>query len=248
VKKILLAVGNATASLQAARQIRPWLRERQTSLTLMAVVESGALSPLSPVKRTLEQTEAVFTGAEEQPGIIVRVGSNPAAELCHEVRNSGYDMLVIGLRSQHRAEGTIGDTCRAVLRTCPSSVFVAPPILHTGMTSQVMFVVDQAVPTPETLRWLIAQCQAQKVSAVLCSNTPDKAAPLEEALAAAGIRTQVLPLVPPSASHIHAVAQDRRVRWIVLPIQARSAGMTTPEWLEPLLSKAGCPVLLVPEA
>jgi nucleotide-binding universal stress UspA family protein len=246
MKKILLAVGSATTALQTARQIRPWLRERDTSLTLMAVVEPGALSPLSPVKSTLEQTEAVFTGAEEQPGIIVRVGDNPAAELCHEVRQNKYDLLALGLSSHHGANGSIGDTCRAVLRACPSSIFVTPPTLHTGMTPQILLVVDQLPPPTEAMRWLITQCRAQKLNVILCTDVPDKATALQETLSSKSIRTQLVPRSPLSASPVHALARDRRVRWIALPVRPGPDGIASPGWIEPLLSKASCPVLLVP--
>jgi nucleotide-binding universal stress UspA family protein len=247
MKKILLAVGDTTTSLQTARHIRPWLRERQTSLTLMSVVRPGALSPLSPVKRTLEQAEAIFVGAEEQPGIVVRVGNDPAAELCHETRQSKYDLLAIGLRSQHHSNNQIGVTCRAVLHTCPAPMFVAPPTMHTGMTPQIMFVVDKSPPPIEAVQWLIAQCRAQKLNVVLYADVPDKTAQLEDSLASADIRTQIAPHSPLSPSVVHALAQDRRVRWIVLPIQTGPDGIASPLWTEALLCQASCPVLLVPD-
>jgi len=40
--------------------------------------------------------------------------------------------------------------------------------------------------------------------------------------------------------------RDRRVRWIALPVQPGPDGIASPGWIEPLLSKASCPVLLVP--
>jgi len=247
MKKILLAIGDTTTSLQTARHIRPWLRERQTSLTLMSVVKPGTLSPLSPVKRTLEQAEAIFVGAEEQPGIVVRVGNDPATELCHETRQNKYDLLAIGLRSRHHSNGLIGVTCRAVLHACPAPMFVAPPTMHTSMTPQIMFVIDKSPPPTEPVQWLIAQCRAQKLNAVLYADVPDKTALLEDTLASAGIRTQLAPRSPLSPPVVHALAQDRRVRWIVLPIQAGPDGITSPQWTEALLCQASCPVLLVPD-
>jgi nucleotide-binding universal stress UspA family protein len=247
MRKILLAVGDTTTSLQTARHIRPWLRERQTSLTLMSVARPGTLFPLSHVQRALEQAEAIFVSAEEQPGIVVRVGNDPAAELCHETRQNKYDLLAIGLRSQYHSNGPIGVTCRAVLNACPAPMFVAPPTMHTSMTPQVMFVVDRSPPPAEIAQWLIAQCQAQKLNAVLCAEVPDKTALLEDTLASAGIRTQLALRSPLSPSVVHALAQDRRVRWIVLPIQAGPDGITSPQWVEALLGQASYPVLLVPD-
>ena len=245
MKRILLAVGDTATSLQTARQIRGWLRERETSLTMLSVVTSSALSPLSPVKHMLEQTEAIFTGADEQPGILVRVGSDPAAELCDQVRQGGYDLLAMGLRSQHRSDRAIGTTCRAVLAACPASLFITPPVLHLGMTPQILIAVDQVELPPDMLHWLVAQCQAQHLNAILYASSAEKAAPLDHHLRRAGIRVQMITRPQFATSDLCFWSQDRRVRWIVMPIRAAHRETGLPE-VESLLGRATCPVLLVP--
>jgi nucleotide-binding universal stress UspA family protein len=246
MRRILLAVGDTAASLRTARQIRSWLRERETSLTLMSVVEPASLSPLSPIKRMLEHTEAIFTGAEEQPGIVVRLANDPAAELCHQIRHHEYDLLAIGLGSQHRSNSPIGTTCRAVLRASPGPMFITPPVLHVGMTPQVMFVVDHLALEMDMLHWLVAQCRAQDLHAILCTTAIERAGPVSDVLAAAGLRTQIIARPQLSTEDICYLGKDRRVRWLILPIEAGPHGLRSPEAIEDLLSKITCPVLLVP--
>ena len=135
MRRILLAVGQAATTLQTARQIRPWLRERDTSLTLMAVVDSSPLSPLSETKRTLEQVEAIFTDAAEKPGIIVRVAKEPAAEICRETSHNQYDLVAIGLRDRSQNQASIGSTCRQILNNCTVPLFIIPPTV-TGYVKE----------------------------------------------------------------------------------------------------------------
>jgi nucleotide-binding universal stress UspA family protein len=248
MKRILLAVGDTATSLQAARQIRAWLRERETSLTLMSVVEPDSLSLLSPVKHVLEQAEAVFTGAEEQPGILVRISSDPAAELCQQMRDGRYDLLAVGLRSQHRSDGTVGTTCRALLRTCPAPMFIVPPTLHMGMTSQMLMVIDRISLDGEMTHWLAAQCQAQRLNAILYTTLPEKAARASGLLASSGIRVQVINRSQLTTNDILAVGKDRRVRWIVLPIGIETRAFGSLDAIEELIGRATCPVLVVPSS
>ena len=244
MRRILLAVGDTTTSLQTARHIRPWLRERQTSLTLISVVPPGALSPLSPLKHVLEQTEAVFTDAEEQPGIIVRVGHDPAAEICREVSAGAYDLLVLGLCGHARSDGTMGSTCRAVLARCAIPTLITPHILHFGMTPQVLFVVDEDTAPGDTARWLATQCQVQQLNAIICARTAEQAAPLSALLSSMDVRSQLYLCPELTSRQIGDLARDRRVRWLVLPAQNEAAGAH--DAIEQILSQATCPVLTLP--
>lgn len=243
MRKILLAVGDTAASVQTARQVRPWLKERGTALTLISVVPFGPLSPLSPFKRALEQTEAVFIHAEEQPGIILRVGSDPAAELCHEMSQGQYHLLALGLPGHSRPEDRTGSTCRALLSACPTSMLIAPSNLQVGLTPQIMILAGHIHPASGMMGWLIDQCHAQQLNVVLLAHTADDARPLHQELDTAGIRSQVIVRSDLDAATIQAQAQDRRVRWIVLPLPDHTSDAPLLQVSE-LLSRANCPILL----
>ena len=248
MKRILLAVGDTQTSIHTARQIRPWLRERGTSLTLLAVAPSSPLSLDSPIKQTLEQVESVFTGADETPGIVVRIGSVPAKEICREAGAGGYDLLAIGLRGQHRSEPVIGETCRDVLRACPVSMFVTPPASPVGQTPQILVIVPPTQPLPAITDWLAAQCLAQKLNVILCANAAQDAEPLGKRLNDAKIRTQVVVRPGLFPEGISLLERDRRVRWIVAPCEDDSTTGSPYRFGEDLLSRASCPVLLVKRA
>ncbi|MBN1642809.1 MAG: universal stress protein [Anaerolineae bacterium] len=248
MRRILLAVGDTATTLQAARHIRPWLRERETSLTLISVIAPGTLSPLSPLKHVLEQVEAVFTGAEEQPGIIVRVGQDPAAEICREAREGAYDLLALGLHGHGTLDGTLDDACRAILAACDIPVLITPPVLHVGMTPQVLFVVDRAVAPDDTVRWLAAQCQTQHLNAILCARNAEETTPLHDLLASVGVLSQLFLCPDLTPGEIHRLAKDRRVRWLVLPAQDGATGAAARAPVEEVLGTATCPVLIVPGA
>jgi hypothetical protein len=94
--------------------------------------------------------------------------------------------------------------------------------------------------------WLVAQCRAQRLNVILCTRSTEDAAPLRALLDAADIRAQVLALPHLSAQEICFLAQDRRVRWIVLPIATHGHAAPLPGLVEDVLSQAGCPVLLLP--
>jgi nucleotide-binding universal stress UspA family protein len=248
MKRILLAVGDTATTLHTARQIRPWLRERDTSLTLLKVVQAAPLSPLSDAKTTLEQVETVFTGAAEQPGILVRVGDDPAAEICREVEQGGYDLVAMGSRRQRDSGHAVGVTCQAVLRACPVSMFVVPPVVHTEMTAQALFVVPRAGSWPTMVQWLIAQCRSQNLNVILCAASLDETAALCSLLDQASIRAQVVVREQFLAQDICSLARDRRVRWMVLPVQCEQCtGASCSPLVEELLAGATCPVLLIPD-
>ena len=244
MKRVLLAVGDTQTSIQTARQIRPWLRERGTSLTLLAVAPSSPLALDSPIKQTLEQVEAVFTGADEKPGIVVRIGSIPSVEICREAGAGGYDLLAIGLQSQHRSEPTIGKTCQDVLRACPVSMFVTPPTLPVRLTPQILIIVAPAQPPAAITGWLAAQCLAQKLNVILCANAAQDAEPLGKFLGDAKIRTQVVVRPGLFPEDISVLERDRRVRWIVAPCGDDSASGSPYSFGEDLLSRVSCPVLV----
>jgi len=244
VKRILLAVGEPSTTLQIARQIRPWLRERKTSLTLLAVI-SLPVSPVSHIKHVLEQVEVVFTDASEKPGIVLRKGTDPAAEICRETHAGGYDLVAIGLRD-HVSEGsTIGHTCQGVLYGCSASVFVSPPQVHTGITPQLILAVDAHLPTQSMTDWLIAQCHAQKLNVILLASSSVTGEVVADSLARSGVRVQVIVQPNWSADDVAALGLDRRVHWIVLPVDSsRPPGGDA--LAKALLTRATCPVLLTP--
>lgn len=246
MRRILLAVGKAATALQTARQIRPWLRERDTSLTLLAVVSSSPASPLSDTKRTLEQVESVFTDAAEQPGIIVRVGNDPAAEICRETRHGQYDLVAVGLRDSPQAHSPIGSTCRQVLECCPVPLFVSPPALHVGITPQVLVVVNGAPTCSHFVDWVIAQCRAQKLNAILYAGSAAQSDSLARRMTAHDIRTQTVVHSELSADGIHALSEDRHVRWIMVPTGISHQQTSPTPLVTELLGKTGCPVLLEP--
>lgn len=247
MKRILLVVGQVTTAVQAARQIRPWLRERETSVTLMAVAGPDLLSPLSHVKKTLEQVEAVFTGAAEQPGILVRSGKDPAAEICREAEQGPYDLLAMGLRDGPSPEGRVmGETCAAVLQRCTLPKFITPPDLHARWTPQVLVVAGSTQPGRETMDWLVAQWQAQRLGVILYARSVEESRPLQSLLDRARIRTQVVTGGSLSPQDIAALGRERRVRWIVLPAPAAREQEVPPAFVGDLLGSVTCPLLLAP--
>lgn len=246
MRRILLAVGETATTLQTARQIRPWLRERDTSLTLLAVATSSPPSPLSHTKRTLEQIEAIFTGPNEQPGIILRVGNDPAAEICRETRHGQYDLLALGLRDSAPAQSRIGSTCQRVIENCTIPMFVTPPTLHLGITPQILILVADHPLSSPVADWMIAQCQAQRLSAILYASSPEQSDPLAKEMAKVKIRAQTIAHPQFSADSIHALSQDRRVRWIVVPAGLGYRDASPAPLIQELLSKTSCPVLLEP--
>jgi nucleotide-binding universal stress UspA family protein len=246
MKRILLVVGQVTTALQAARQIRPWLRERETSVTLMAVAGPGLLSPLSHAIKTLEQVEAVFTGAAEQPGILVRSGKDPAAEICREAEQGAYDLLAMGLRDSPSPDGRVmGATCAAVLQRCALPMFITPPDLHPRWTPQVLVVAGSAQPGRETIDWLLAQWQAQRLGVILYARSAEESRPLQAVLERARIRAQVV-TGGLSPQEIAGLGRERRVRWIVLPAPAAPEQEMPPAFVGDLLGSVTCPLLLVP--
>jgi nucleotide-binding universal stress UspA family protein len=248
MKRILFAVGETEATLHVARQIRPWLRERETSLTLLAVVESSSLSPLSPARQILEQTEAIFTGAAEQPGILLRVGSDPAAEICREMSLGKYGLLAMGTHDYPALDAAPGTTCRAVLRACHAPLFVTSHTLGTKVTRQILIVATHTGALSKIIDWLISQCQAQKLSAILCARSASASEPIYTQFVRARIRAQTLISPDLSAAGIDAVSRDRRVRWIVWPVSPETSDASADPAIRHLLSKAHCPVLLVPDS
>lgn len=245
MRRILLAVGEPTITLQTARQIRPWLRERQTSLTLLAVIPSASLSPLSQIRRTLDQVEAEFTDAAEKPGILMRIGEDVAAEICRETQRGQYGLVALGTRDHAQGDRTLGQTCQQVLLTCSTPVFAAPPGPQVGQTPQVIIVADLVPPSGPAVDWIIAQCQAQRLNVILYTNAPQSIEPFHDLLDREGIRAQVVLYGQLSAQGISTLSRDRHVRWVVAPLWNRDDEPFL-GFASALLGGAGRPVVFLP--
>jgi nucleotide-binding universal stress UspA family protein len=210
----------------------------------LTVIPSASLSPLSDEKRTLEQVEAVFTDAVEQPGILVRVGDSPAAEICQEARTRSYDLLALGMHDQAQHAGrTIGSTCRYILENCPLPLFITPPGIHPGATAQVLIVLDDVLIGSPMLHWIASQCQAQKLNAILYADSAQQGEQVSAELAAAGVRSQQVIHGHLSPAEIVDLGQDRRVRWVVVPPTLSPEASNAEPFLYTLLRVIPCPVL-----
>jgi hypothetical protein len=113
------------------------------------------------------------------------------------------------------------------------------------MTPQVLIAVDRGELPPDMLHWLVAQCRAQRLNAILCASSIEQAAPIDHHMKRAGIRVQVITRPQFATNDLCFWSQDRRVRWIVMPIPAAHRETTLPR-VEALLEQSTCPVLLVP--
>jgi nucleotide-binding universal stress UspA family protein len=247
MKRILLAVGELAIALHTARQIRSWLRDRETSLTLLAVVPSEPVSPLSHAKWILEHTESVFTDASEQPGILVRVADHAASEICREAEQGKYDLLVLGLQDHPSRDQAIGETCLTVLQRCRMPTLVIPTAAQTGLTPQVLVIADRSLAASAITDWLITQFQMQQLNVILYASSIQESNPLDALFTQAGIRTQAVIQPEPTAEQISFLERDRRVRWAVVPYHPGTDTGQIPQLVLSLLAQTSCPVMLIPE-